>query len=191
MTALSTYFIAIVTTVLISLPCCLALLVSYRTPASGPGCRSTSIILYWSSQVLLIILHTLHSSFPHSPHTRTVVYLLVTPALIVSFASAVGGTILQLTGLFVNVYCLAGVHSFMDPDNPAWVLDLATDTLLVRRLARYRWRYTGVAGLGLLCAVCVATWWYQSGVKKRCGRAIADLQVIPMPSPPSRVASIM
>lgn len=88
-----------------------------------------------------------------------------------------------MTGLFVNVYCVAGVRSFMNPDNPAWMLDLATDTLLVRRLARYRWRYTGIAGLGFLCALCIAAWWYQNTVKKRCERAIAGLEEIQLPAP--------
>lgn len=161
--------IALASIVLVSLPCCLALVVSYRTPAVGPGCRSTSIMLYWTSQVLLILLHTMHTCFPAS---RALLYVVATPALVVSFTAAVGGTVLQISGIFVNVYCLAGVRSLLDPDNPTWMLDLATDTLLVRGLARYRWRYTGVAGLVFLCAVCVAASWYQNGVRKRCAMAI-------------------
>lgn len=166
---------------LISLPCCLAFLVSFRTPAAGLGCRSLSITLYLSAQLILILLHSLYSFLPDSPYVRGLIYLLLPFTLLLSFLSAVGGTILQITGIFVNVYCLAGVRSFINPDNPSWYLDLATDTLLVRRLARYRWRYTGAAGLGFLCAVCMITWFYRSDVMNQCARAIAAVQAIPTP----------
>lgn len=145
-----------------------------------------SLTLYWSAQLVLILLHTLYSSHPNSPLVRSLLYLLLPLTLFLSFFSAVVGTILQITGIYVNVYCLAGVHSFLNPDNPSWSLDLATDTLLVRRLARYRWRYTGIAGLGFLCALCVAAWFYRSNVKNRCGRAIAEVQTIPTPAPAPR-----
>lgn len=112
--------------------------------------------------MVLILLHTMHTSA-----------VLAAPVMVVSFTAAVGGTVLQISGVFVNVYCLAGARSLLDPDNPAWMLDLATDTLLVRGLARYRWRYTGVAGLVFLCAVCGAAWAYQRAVRKRCAMAIA------------------
>ncbi|KAL0639033.1 beta-glucosidase [Maublancomyces gigas] len=177
------YKCSIASIVLISLPCCLAFLVSFRTPAAGLGCRSLSLTLYLAAQLLLILLHTLYSFLPDSPCVRGLLYLLLPVTLLLSFLSAVGGTILQITGVFVNVYCVAGVHSFFDPDNPHWSLDLATDTLLVRRLARYRWRYTGVAGLGFLCAVCMITWFYRSDVQNQCARAIAEVQTIPTPAP--------
>lgn len=174
---------------LISLPCCLAFLVSFRTPAAGLGCRSLSLTLYLAAQFLLILLHTLYSVRPDSPRVRGLLYLLLPLTLLLSFLSAVGGTILQITGIFLNVYCEAGVHSFFDPDNPSWSLDLATDTLLVRGLARYRWQYTGVAGLGFLCAVCMITWLYRSDVRNQCARAIAGVQTIPTPAPRSDFSS--
>lgn len=140
-----------------------------------------SVLIYWPSQVLLILLHTLYSLLPHSPCVRALLYILLPPTLFVTFFSAVGGPLLQLTGVFVNVHCLAGARSWLHPDNPEWWLNLATDTLLVRQLGRYRWRYTGIAGLGFLCAVSVFAWWFQGGVKTRCAKAIARLQGTPLP----------
>lgn len=177
------YKCCVVSILLISLPCCLVFLVSFRTLAAGLACRSLSLTLYWSAQVVLILLHTIYSVFPYSPWVRGILYLLLPLTLVLSFLSAIGGTILQITGIYVNVYCVAGVHSFMHPDNPGWWLDVATDTLMVRRVARYRWLYTGVAGLGFLCIVCMAAWFYRSGVKKRCARAIAEVHTIVTPAP--------
>lgn len=175
--------IAVTSIVLVSIPSCLALLVSYRTPGAGLGCRSMSIALYGISQVVLVVLHTVHSSGVRCASIRTLVYVLLPPTLLLSLMSVLGGTVLQITGLYLNVYCLAGVRSFSDPDNPAWWLDLATDTALVRQLARYRWLYTGAAGLMFLYMLCVAAWWYQRGVKKQCESAIAALGSIRTPAP--------
>lgn len=166
---------------LIGLPCCLAFLVSYRAPVTGLGCRSMSILLYMSSQLILILLHTLYSILPHSACAHALLFLLLPVTLFLSFLSAVGGTVLQMSGLYVNIYCWAGVISLLNPDSSSYSAELATDTLRVRRLARYRWRYTGVAGLGFLCAVCVAAWLYRRVVQKRCAQAIAEVQTIPTP----------
>lgn len=174
--------IAVTSIVLVSIPSCLALLVSYRTPGAGLGCRSMSITLYYISQVVLVVLHTVHSSGVRCASIRTLIYVLLPPTLLLSLMSALGGTVLQITGLYLNIYCLAGVRSFSDPDNPAWWLDLATDTALVRQLARYRWLYSGAAGLVFLYALCAAAWWYQKGVKKQCESAIATLGSIRTPA---------
>lgn len=169
--------------ILVWLPCCLALLVSYRWPAAGFGCRSMSLALYMSAQLILILLHTIDTIRPSSPSLRALIWLLLPYALLLSFLSAVGGPILQLTGVYVNVYCVAGISSFINPDDPNWTLEVATDTLQMRKLARYRWRYTGVAGLGFLCVVCAAAWFYRNNVHKRCARAIEEVQTIPTPAP--------
>lgn len=168
--------------ILVTIPCVLNILVAYNSPKVGVGCRSSSVILYWIAQVILI---TFVSSI-RNVHNRIILtggLLLAIIAVFVSFVAGVGGTIMQLAGLYRNCYCSCNIRSLWNPiSSPGSSLNLASDTLLHRQLAETYWSNTGMTGLCLLAGICFSTWWYQHNIKKNCRRLIEGVQDIPLPT---------
>lgn len=165
---------------LITSPCMLAIMVSWQTPETGFGCRSFMIFLYWVSQMILIIfvifIETINNRF-----VLSVGLVFGILALFVSFLAAIGGTLLQITGVYRNCWCKAGIRSFIHRDSKNYLLELATDTGLDRRMAKTWWRYTGIAGLATVGVICFYAWWYQRNIRQHCSRLIHTLDNLPPP----------
>ncbi|KAH7141664.1 hypothetical protein EDB81DRAFT_898894 [Dactylonectria macrodidyma] len=153
-------------------PWALAFTVSYLTPEIGVSCRSATVLAYACSQVFLIALWSIHSS-PMAREARgnaswkksrqwtkylalwavTGLYYIVG---IVALCVTLGGTIMQLTGVYRNCICKAGIFWGLPTtrDRSMALVKLSTDTQMDRDAAS-AWLAlggTGVAWLVILLA---------------------------------------
>ncbi|KAH8149336.1 uncharacterized protein LAJ45_06415 [Morchella importuna] len=179
----SIYLTGLSAAILMSAPCWLAFLVSFETPEIGLGCRSFMFFLYWVSQVELIGIFVIRQTIGKRPGwpkwAKKLINILRGFAFMLAFLSGVGGTVMQLTGVFRNCICKAGVRSFINP-NGNYTVQLATDTELDRKMARSVWMLTGGCSLGVLVLLCLYAWWYQTNIRQKCSQYIHNLSSLPL-----------
>lgn len=162
---------------LISIPCWLAFTVAYLTPEIGLGCRSFMLLMYWISQMILIVFTTLAETVDNV-YILSVGTIFGILALLMAFVSAIGGTIMQITGVFRNCLCKAGIRSFLSQKGD-YTVQFATDTQLDRDQARRVWGSVGTVGLVLVALLCLYAWWYQRNIRQNCSRFIHGLGGLP------------
>lgn len=164
---------------LISVPCWLAWAVAFKTPKIGLGCRSFMISLYWLSQMVLIVFVVLIETVDN----RWVLaggFIFGIFALLVSLFTAIGGTVMQITGIYRNCICKAGAWSLVSPNRIDYI-EFATDTTLDRKMAKTWWMNSGYAGLAFIAVICLGAWWYQRDTRQHCSRLIHGLESLPAP----------
>lgn len=101
--------------VLLGAPFALAFSTAYSTPRTGLGCRSLTHLLYFLSQVAHIILWYWGRSalMPDAKMLAGKVMRIVCRSLqilvgLVAVFSAIGGTIMQVIGVYRNCFCKVG-----------------------------------------------------------------------------------
>ncbi|PVH75480.1 hypothetical protein DL98DRAFT_658059 [Cadophora sp. DSE1049] len=108
--------------------CALATSISYFTPVIGFGCRATTVLCYACCQILLIICwfcYHFHTG-EKSPWIKWPVYFLGSICIGFAVFSAIGGTIMQLLGVYRNCICKAGLGHWLN--SRGGIVSLATDT---------------------------------------------------------------
>jgi hypothetical protein len=83
-----------------------------------------------------------------------------------SLISAVGGTTMQIVGVYNNCICYAGAASWKKPWNINPTINLASDTELARA-ASVNWRNMGIVASLFMAANAYLGWWYQKTVRKQ------------------------
>ncbi|KAL8704564.1 MAG: hypothetical protein Q9201_002299 [Fulgogasparrea decipioides] len=158
---------------LVFLPCALAFWIEYATPPVGVRCRSLTILVYAICQFIFVLL----SGWSHfkSAHGDDgdgywqehrwldklrckwvgvcVAIFVLLPTWIAAVFTTFVGTLMQITGIYENCWCLATAKS------PATV-SLASDTETDRHSSRY-WSAAGYVALAFLFVMTYGAWWCQ------------------------------
>jgi hypothetical protein len=141
-------------------------------------------LVYSLSQMVLILGWLWHSDHlmdaptrsPNSwiPVVATHVYFVCGIVALVGGAFvAIGGTVMQLVGVYRNCLCAAGVRYVFGNRNKG-VVHLATDTKMHRDswLVCSEFAFTGIAGMAM---VSVVGWYYQMRARNRIKRLVGKL----------------
>ena len=164
---------------LILFPSILALLISYHTPEVGLSCRSMTFLVYMLSQLWLIALwiwdieatYVDDTGKPQSPVTHweswhrstwqaCVWYPLVLIGGAVGVFTAIGGTMMQLIGVYRNCLCSITISHWRHPVGKLWY-NLGTNSAEDIQMAKTWWMGTGAGAVAFLGVTCYVGWWYQ------------------------------
>ncbi|KAF2794989.1 hypothetical protein K505DRAFT_336444 [Melanomma pulvis-pyrius CBS 109.77] len=170
--------------ILVALPCAGACWISYQTPEIGFGCRSVAHLIYATSQMVLIgAWWTYYSSgfrIRETHHqqrltlTSIPTYAISAVAVLAAVVSAIGGTIMQLVGVFRNCLCKASLQYLLPKNRWQGTVNLANDTQAHRDHAKW-WIIVGSIGVGFIGLVSLVGWGYQARIRSRCRRIIEGL----------------
>lgn len=194
--------IVLPTLVLVSLPVAAGAVVAHQTPPTGWGCRSLTLVLYAAAQSLMVLCNGLRHHFRDSKgepaNLRPApargwrglvdwsVYILVAiykcwPELLLAVSSfagflslftALGGTIMQVTGVYKNCFCYVNSGMWLDLDNA--FVNVASDTT-DQRNASNNWIYMGCVATGFMATCCYVGWWYQQTLRTKYRQSIEGL----------------
>jgi len=137
-------------------------IVAYLTPPQGVGCRNLVLLIYAVSQAIITAIASMRGSVEHnewSPFLHKLFTGWCSKVLSVLFwfgalISAIGGTTLQVIGVFRNCFCKTTFYYWwhdINKTNPS--LDLASDTEDARISSRY-WIIMGTTAtlfIGFTC----------------------------------------
>ena len=181
---------------LILLPSLLALLTSFFTPRLGLSCRSMTFLTYMLGQYLLIVLwawdidstHLDHNGAPHTPVTRLpwgsrvglenrrayVWWPLVVVAGFCSVVIAIGGTIMQVMGVYRNCLCNVPVQ-YWRPSQWDTTFPVSTYSRDDIETAKIWWKFTGGTAIAFLGFIAFVGWWYQRRLRYQFKRLVNRL----------------
>ena len=172
--------------VLIVLPPATGGVVAYFTPPRGLGCRSLSFIVYAFSQVMVTIIATIRCAVDtgeHDNNKKTSVQKIFTgrgfkviSALFWfgSLVAAIGGTTMQITGVFRNCICYTDARTWWNINNIDPAVNLATDTQDARNSSVY-WIKMGSTATVFMAVNCYIGWWYQRLIRHRFTDAVKKM----------------
>ncbi|KAI0538099.1 hypothetical protein GGR58DRAFT_319126 [Xylaria digitata] len=155
---------------LILAPTSLAFLLSYHTPRTGLSCRSLTYLVYAISQVCEMILWSLAARLKvkygaqwseASPIAKRFCwYGQVFVGFFAVFA-AVGGTMLQLLGVYRTCLCQVPATYWSYLSGPEAYFPLSNNSQADIEAAESWWTVTGSTSVGLLSIVTALAWWHQ------------------------------
>jgi hypothetical protein len=175
-----------ITTALIFVPFILAFLTSFYTPTVGLSCRSMTFLVYFLAQIGQVSLWvwvlstssicqdtgTLYSparlSKPCLPSLLSyLTYWTFTTLFITSIFTAIGGTIMQLLGVYSNCLCAlpAKYWSIRNTDSVNAYVNLGSNSKADTSAAHHWWMAMGSVATGFLCAATYFGWWYQQRLR--------------------------
>lgn len=133
-------------------------LVSYTTPKVGLGCRSMNHILYAAFALLIAVVRVIKDRLKESEYRRSCVTVTVTYhslVLINAMVVLIGGSMLQITGVFNNCFCKAGILN----RGPGSSIPLSPNSFAHQFWARRVWlrvAYSAYGGVAIICLVALA-----------------------------------
>lgn len=161
--------------ILVAVPPAAGAVVSYATPPIGWSCRSLSFMIYAGCQIVLCTTYTFrqfwHHEFAHEPlHWRphwlkrwlASNFWNVLP-LLFSALCCIGGTVMQVVGVFRNCFCYVITDKWLSLDL-AYV-NLASDTADARNSTQ-NWVTMGITATVFMVFTAYLGWWYQSYVRR-------------------------
>lgn len=172
--------ITIFSLLLIAVPVVLAFLISYFTPNTGVSCRSLTFAVYFFTQFLQLVLWvwvlktsticpagTLHSPMRWTKDTTWNAYrcliwwALATIFGIASILTSIGGTIMQLLGVYRNCLCALPIQYWRNPDAADAYISLGNNPAADIMAAKTWWVGMGGVAVTFLCVNSYWGWWYQ------------------------------
>ena len=171
-----------ITTALIFVPFILAFLTSFYTPTVGLSCRSLTFLTYFLAQMGQVALWVwvlststicekgklnspAYLSKPCLPNLISwlTYWTLTTLFFCTSIFAAIGGTIMQLLGVYSNCLCAlpAKYWSIRYTDDAHTYVNLGSNSAADISAAQHWWMATGSVATGFLCAATYFGWWYQ------------------------------
>lgn len=175
---------------LIAIPPATGGVVAYFTPPRGLGCRSLSFIVYASCQLAVTIIATVRcavddgekdderKSIAQKLFTGMGFKIISAPFWFGSFISAIGGTTMQITGVFRNCICYSDARTWYNINNINPAVDLASDTLDARNSSHF-WIKMGSTATVFMALNCYIGWWYQRLIRHRFTDAVKAMYVLP------------
>ena len=149
---------------LILIPSFLALFTAYFAPRVGLSCRSGTVLMYTVFQVLLIFLWLWDLWQADATRKRPAVKgvrvwsILVGLCSLVAIFITVGGTMMQIIGVYRNCLCMLSMTEWVKKD--ANVL-LSTNNRVHIEAATRTWLPLGGTATAFLGVVAYIGWWYQ------------------------------
>ena len=160
------------TMILIGLPSAAAAVVAYNTPPVGFSCRSLSFACYAGCQFFVTLFFLLKNHGPQRIQSNWLVTMLYVLAAIGSLFTSIGGTLMQILGVYRNCRCYITTFFWINTENA--VVDVATDTDGQRRSSR-NWIFMGVAATSFMVFCSFLGWWYQRAIRVRYERVMDRL----------------
>ena len=166
---------------LILIPSLLAFLTSFYTPRSGLSCRSMTFLIYMLSQFWLIVLWIwdIESTYldregaPHTPVTRLrwrtagnenrhayFWWPLVIAGGFWAVLTAIGGTTMQIMGVYYNCLCNVPVKHWR-PSQWNTTFTVSTNSPEDVETAKTWWKFVGGVAIAFLGFITFVGWWYQ------------------------------
>ena len=159
------------------------------------GCRSMTVLVYMLCQLVLISLwiidiessHLDKDGVPQTPYTRSpfkqdgekapwrsrVWYGVAIITGIVSTLITIGGTMMQIMGVYRNCLCSIPISQWYNPWDS--FLDISTNSSEDIHFARRTWKSLGAAAVVFLGMVSFIGWWYQKRLRYQMRRMIQDI----------------
>jgi hypothetical protein len=195
------WMIFVPTVLLITVPPTAGAVVAYITPPRGIACRSLSFVCYAFCQFMLSIIALVQNALDDGQPASWTWKVSVTSLKALrsdikgnlkwlhsgksasamsalwwfgSLFAAIGGTTMQITGIYRNCICYAGAASWwhISEKNPA--IQIATDTEDKRNSANY-WLWIGSAAMIFMAINCYVGWWYQKLIRRRFTNVVKAL----------------
>jgi len=179
---------------LIAIPPAAGGVVAYYTPPRGVSCRSLSFIVYASCQLAVTIIATVRCAVDNGEKddekkstaqklfTGLGFKIISAPFWFGSLISAIGGTIMQITGVFRNCICYSDARTWYNINNINPAVDLASDTLDARNSSHF-WIKMGTTATVFMALNCYIGWWYQRLIRHRFTDAVKKMYVLPEVAP--------
>jgi hypothetical protein len=155
-------------------------LTSYFTPNIGVSCRSLTFLVYFFTQFLQLALWVwvlksssiclggvLHSPMRWTKGTKgnalrcMTWWSLATVFGVASILTSIGGTIMQLLGVYRNCLCALPIQYWRNPDQANASISLGGNTAADIMAAKTWWVGIGGVAITFLCVNCYWGWWYQ------------------------------
>lgn len=176
----------VITTALLFVPFILAFLTSFYTPQIGLSCRSMTFLIYFLAQMGQVtlwvwVLSTFtidESGTMHSPAHRSkpgflnllsciTYWTFATLFVGTSIFTAIGGTIMQLLGVYSNCLCALPVRywSVRYSEDLNVYVSLGLDSAEDIRAAKQWWMVMGSIATAFLCVATSGGWWYQKRLR--------------------------
>ncbi|KAH0545441.1 hypothetical protein FGG08_000442 [Glutinoglossum americanum] len=150
---------------LILVPFSLAFTTSYSTPVIGLSCRSMTFLIYALSQLWLVALWVLtFSLYIHHPYWGYFWYPLVVFGGCGAVFTSIGGTMMQIIGVYRNCKCLLPIQHWGNP-NDQTMLTISKNARETIVEANTFWKGTGGGAIAFLGLICYSGWWYQRRLK--------------------------
>lgn len=186
---------------LVFIPSGLAFVTSYLTPQIGLGCRSLTVLVYTLAQLLLIIRSLWYNIITEGyvtegPITKFAFSTLWVVAITAAIFSGIGGTMMQLIGVYRSCFCFVAAQYWNDLSNvDTAIVQLATDTQIAREYARW-WAWLGYGAVGFMALTTYIGWWYHRHLRiafrnavdvlwESAGSPLRGAQERPLLPPPS------
>ncbi|KAK0620509.1 hypothetical protein B0T14DRAFT_567252 [Immersiella caudata] len=167
----------------------LAFITSYTTPRVGLACRSLTHLCYFVTQLVQMAIWMLWDRVAiddeRIPETRMYrakrVLCVVLKLLFGSIAAfvSIGGTLMQLMGVYRNCLCKIPVQYWFQTDHPDAYVDLGQNSALSIENAQLFWVRTAGAATGILCATCALAWWFQRHLRDRYKDLVQKVELNP------------
>ncbi|KAF3008322.1 hypothetical protein E8E14_007413 [Neopestalotiopsis sp. 37M] len=154
---------------LLGAPCALAFATSYTTPVAGLGCRSLTHVIYYSTQVIQMTLWSWNIDITrNNPKSKELQVCRSLQGLfgVVSVFAAIGGTIMQILGIYRNCICKMSAWSWTnkgDPDSTVGMSYITPDSVPMAGV----WKITGALAASILGLVSALAWWHQRRLRKK------------------------
>lgn len=174
------FHLVIGTMFLIGVPTAMAFITSYFTPAIGLGCRSMVFMLHGALEFTLVMLWVFNWRYSDGKRGRESLasglrYVWVFLGILCYAGKAflaVGGTFLQILGVFRNCRCKIPISHWWDHN--ALVLVSSNSRVQIER-AETTWLPAGAAATSFLCVISFVGWWYQRHLRFQFIQLINDL----------------
>ena len=190
---------------LIVIPSTLALLTSFYTPRIGLSCRSMTFLTYMICQLCLILLWIwniqsavlLDDLSPYMPVTRIpwrsppppgasprsawypwLWYPLVIIIISCATFTAIGGTMMQIIGVYRNCLCDIPITTWHHRNNELFLISTNAADDINRAVTV--WTGTGITAVAFLGLVSFFGWWYQKRLRFHFRKLILDIDQRPV-----------
>jgi hypothetical protein len=133
---------------------------------------SQSFIVYTFCQIMITIFATIHCAVDNG--TSWLFKTISAPFWFGSLMAAVGGTTIQIVGVYHNCICYAGATSWWNINNLNPAFNLASDTQDARNSSGY-WIWMGSTATVFMAVNCYIGWWYQRLTRHRFTHTVKDM----------------
>jgi hypothetical protein len=86
--------------------------------------------------------------------------------------SAIGGTMMQIMGVYRNCFCEIPINYWANKYAPGAWLTVSTNTRLDIEKAATYWKGTGSGAIAFLGIICYSGWWYQRRLRGVFGKLV-------------------
>jgi hypothetical protein len=179
------FFIFSLVFLLIVLPPAAGGMMAYTSPPVGWGCRSLGLICYTGIQVVLTFVAALkattkgknfRASYPQITrfsHITSIAALVSVLAL--SLLTSIGGTLMQIIGIFRNCFCYFNAQYWLNPHSSPGI-HVSSDTS-DRRLSSHYWVVMSSVSTGFMALIGYIGWWYQRKIRQDFIEQVETLEV--------------